>query len=263
MTMKIPGDVHEKIGAAAPLASGTTVSGGSITLQVNQRPTIAELVSNEEQAWTIVTDATACAGAAPSDAVRARHQVMLSISSGTAKGGHIDLVPAGKKIVVVGSSIRVDAFIRRTDGVALVDTMTSQVSAYISKGAPDAEAYPSQWIEPAITGIEPGLGAIYSGRISSVPCTLKSIFAVNLGTVEGTFVLVDQARFAMPFQDVDFHNYPILFAVPVPAGGVASIDLPRGRRAGQGLVWGVSSTRTPLTLDTTQLFRVDAEIGFL
>lgn len=264
MTMKIPGGAHEKIGAAVPAPSGTTVVGGTFTIGVNQTKTVAELSgSSEEGAWTIVSGATACTGTAPSDAIRARHQVMLSISYGTPSGGHVDVVPAGKKVVIVGSSVRVDAFIRRTDGDALVATITSDVSAFISKGAPDAEAYPSQWIEPALIGPEPNLGAVYSGRISAVPCTLKSIFAVNLGTAEGTFVVLDQARFSRPSADADLHNSPILFAVPVPAGKTASFDLPRGRRAFQGLVWGVSSTRTPLSLDTTQLFRVDAEIGYL
>lgn len=260
MSMKLPGGVHEKIAAAVPPSTGVVVAGGTKTLGPNVTATLAELTSLEEQAWTILTGATACVGGGADAATRARHQIMMRISSGTAKGTHTDLVPAGKKVVVVGSSVRVDAFMRRTDGNALVATLTSQVSAFIASGSTDAEAYPSQWIEPAIAGGDSD--ATYEGQISAVPCTLKSVYAVNLGTVEGTLVLLDQGPFGGGV-DADLHNAPKLFVVPVPAGGYASFDLPRGRCTTQGLVWGISSTRAAFALDPTQLFRVDAEIGFV
>jgi hypothetical protein len=152
---------------------------------------------------------------------------------------------------------------RRQDAQPLVATMTSNVVAFIAPGGPDAEGYPSQWIEPApAPSGETGLGATYEGLISSIPGTLKSVFVTNFGTAEGTICLLDQGRLVIGSVDANLHNSPIVFSAIVPARGIASWDLPRGRRFFQGLSWGVSSTSPLLSLDATQLFRVDAEIGY-
>ncbi len=245
-----------------PSVVAPNVAGGSYTVRGAGMTDIARWIGSDQETFTIYSTATRAVGAAADRATQRAHQVWLRVNWGTDKGQRSMDVPSGQRVVIIGTNVTVQGFMKRQDGQPTVGTLTSQVQCFIGLGE-DGNVYPSWW-QPSPnlgTGAQPNITLSYQANLSATPVTAKSLFAWNTTTVEGTIFLYDVE------EDVNGtfskNNDPIVNFGIVPAGGFISFDWPRGERFFNGFLWVVSSTRQTVTVDTTALWHVRGEFGVL
>lgn len=246
-----------------PSAKAPQVAGGSYVVHGGGMTDIARWIGSDEETFTIYSTATRAKGPGADQSTMRAHQVWMRVNWGTDKGQRSMDVPSGQRVVVCGTNVTVQGFMKRQDGQPNVPTLASNVQCFIAIGD-DGNVYPSWW-QPSPnlgTGTEPNVLLSYQASLSALPVTAKTLIATNTTDVEGTLFLYDCEVDA---EDSGFskNNDPIVGYAIVAPGDFVSFDWPRGRQFFNGLLWVVSSTRQTCTVDTAALWRVDAELGVL
>lgn len=246
-----------------PSVVAPAVAGGSYTVRGQGMTDVARWIGSDPETFTIYSTATRATGAGADRSTQRAHQVWLRVNWGTDKGQRTMDVPSGQRVVICGTNVTVQGFMKRQDGQPTVATLTSAVQCFIALGD-DGGVYASYW-QPSPnlgTGAQPNVLLSYQANLSKTPVTGKSLFAWNTTAVEGTLFIYDCEVDAT---DGAFskNNDPIVDYAIVPAGGFVSFDWPRGAQFYNGLLWVVSSTRQTVTVDATALWQVKAELGVL
>ncbi len=251
--MKTPAD-------AAPLNEAFELlrirqrSGGTVRVTGSARRSVGSARTNGDGPWTIYTDAKIFTVGAPgsADVPTEGYLPFVRIKWGSLDGAPQEsTVLAGRRVVVVASSVEVEGWITKVDGTDPDPGVYATYFVTLSQGSDGQTILPSLWT-PAIK-VDPS----YHGDLIVGRGAVRTISGYNAGAAENTLMLFDTATDAGDL--VPDGSHPITAILTGPTDNFES-HLGDGVPFVNGLVYVVSSSRDHLVRDPTAKFRVDAEI---